>query len=240
MEPIPETTEAVEEFGPFADGLLQTLTAQGRRVRAIVPDCVGVSLASLENGVTFTLASTAEELSLLDALQYAAGGPCVDAVEQDRVLHYAPDDPLNEDQWQLFARGTAAVGIASTLSLPILADETVVGGVNLYAASAHAFTGHHEGIANIFGAWAAGAITNADLSFTTRATAEAAPGKLRDDYNIGVAVAMFAAIKDITLDAARVQLRLAAQRAGVDEAQLADTVIQLGHLPRSDEGPGLE
>lgn len=232
MEPIPETTEAVEEFGPFADGLLQTLTAQGRRVRAIVPDCVGVSLASLENGVTFTLASTAEELSLLDALQYAAGGPCVDAVEQDRVLHYAPDDPLNEDQWQLFARGTAAVGIASTLSLPIMTNDTVVGGVNLYAASAHAFTGHHDEIANIFGAWAPGAITNADLSFTTRTLAEAAPRKLREEYHVQVAVGIVAVMNDITLDAARLQLRLASQRAGVNEAQLADTVIQLGHLPR--------
>ena len=60
MEPIPETVRAIEELGPFAaDGdLLDELHLMGRRVSALVPDCVGVSLGSVEHGVTFTLTAS--------------------------------------------------------------------------------------------------------------------------------------------------------------------------------------
>jgi GAF domain-containing protein len=230
MEPIPETTEAVEEFGPFSDDdLLQTLRGQADRVREVVPECVGLSLASIEDGVTFTLVASAEEIGVLDALQYAADGPCVEAVETSEVLEFVPD-PTDEERWQLFARGTAAAGVASTLSLPIVAHGRVVGGVNLYASSGRAFHGHHEELAAIFDAWAPGAITNSDLSFTSRTTAEGAPSKLRNDVRIEVAVGILAAIHDVGFEAARVQLRAAAQRAGVSEAQLAATLVELERM----------
>ena len=69
---------------------------------------------------------------------------------------------------------TPSVPLLSTVTLPVLAGGAVVGSINLYAASAEAFVGHHEAIARIFDAWAPGAVTNADLSFSTRAVAEQA------------------------------------------------------------------
>jgi GAF domain-containing protein len=239
MEPIPETTKAVDEFGPFSEGdLLQTLKWQSQQVRAIVPDCVGLSLSSAAAGVTFTLVSSVEEVALLDALQYIAGGPCLKAVETQEVLVHSDDDPLDEERWQLFARGTAAMGVASTLSLPVLSDGVVVGSVNLYAASAQAFAGHHDELARLFGAWAPGAITNADLSFRSRSVAEHAPDKLRGEYHIEVAVGIIAKQQHLTPDAARKQFTEAAQRAGVTEAELAGTIIELRHSEDGDPSAG--
>jgi len=74
------------------------------------------------------------------------------------------------------ARAEALAGISSTLSLPILGDGHVVGGVNLYGATSDAFDGHHEDLADACGAWAAGAVTNADLRFNSRVRAAATPG----------------------------------------------------------------
>ena len=59
-------------------------------------------------------------------------------------------------------------GHGSTLSLPILDDDQVVAGVNLYASTDDAFDGKHVEVARVCRAWAPGAVTNADLAFRTR------------------------------------------------------------------------
>lgn len=226
MEPIPETVEAIEELGPFAAGdLLAPLLEQARLVQELVPDCVGLSLASVKDGVTLTLVATSEEIAALDGVQYVFGGPCVDGVEVDEVLEYTSDDVLDERRWQHFARATSAAAVASTLTLPVMADGVVVGSVNLYAASRDAFDGRHADIARIFQAWAPGAVTNADLSFDTRRIAEQASERLEEALGVDIAVGLISASRDIDLDAARDHLRNAALRAGISEAALAQSII---------------
>jgi hypothetical protein len=161
----------------------------------------------------FTLVTTAKEIALLDAIQYLAEGPCVEAVTGDQVLAYEQADLLGEQQWQLFAQATAAASVASTRSLPTL-NETgrVVGSVNLYASMSPAFDGQHEAIAHIVDAWAPGAVTNADLSFATRSVAERAPDLLREDLDLTVASTVIAAQNDVSIDALH----------GKDSARLLD------------------
>lgn len=235
MKPIPETVEAVEEYGPFAhDGtLLEQLDAKAQQVLALVPDCIGLSIASTTEGVTFTLVASDEQIGLLDALQYLLGGPCVAGVEGEQVLAYTQAELFDETDWQVFAQGTAAFGVASTLSLPILADGEVVGSVNLYAGSDQAFTGHHEAVARIFDAWAPGAVTNADLSFSTRLTAEHAPEHLRGMLRVEVAAGILAGRESMNQAAARTHLQESARRAGVTTTQLVETYIDL----MGPEGP---
>jgi GAF domain-containing protein len=226
MEPIPETAAAIEELGPFASGgLLDPLLEQSRLVQALVPDCVGLSLASIKDGVTLTLVATSEEIAALDGVQYVFGGPCVDGAKADEVLEYTDGDVLDERRWQHFATATSAAAVASTLTLPVLADGVVVGSVNLYAASRDAFDGRHAAIAQIFEAWAPGAVTNADLSFDSRRIAEQASERLEEAIGVDIAVGLISASRDIDLDAAREQLRDAALRAGISEAALAQSII---------------
>lgn len=229
MEPIPESIEAVDEFGPFTDGdLLQQLRDRSERVRVLVPDCVGMTLASQVHDVILTLVATSVELAVLDAVQYLYGGPCVDSLEAEMVLTYpAGDEVLDEGHWHDFAQATAAAAIASTLTLPILTGGAVTGSINLYAASAHAFDGRHEDLAHIFDAWAPGAVTNADLTFNTRKEAEQAPRRLREDLNVQVAVGMLAQQDAADLDEARERLRDAAMRAGIRQADLAAGIIEI-------------
>jgi GAF domain-containing protein len=228
MEPIPETAEAIEEYGPFMAGgkdVLLHLTEVAARVRVLVPTCVGMSLAVVKDGVTLTLVATEEDIAALDGVQYASDGPCVRAADDDRVVEFRSDDALDEASWRLFAQATSAAGIASTLSLPIVEGAEVVGSVNLYASAPDAFAGHHEAVAAILGAWAPGAVTNADLEFSTRRTAEQAPGILRDEMRIQVAVGIIVASDGVDTDTARARLRDAAERAGVSESALARKLI---------------
>jgi GAF domain-containing protein len=229
MEPIPETSEAINELYTLADDdLLAQLVAASDRVRAIVPDCIGMSVTILEHGVTFTLVASTAEIAVLDAIQYLAGGPCVRAVDDDAVV--ATDTAtMDEEGWHLFADATAARGVASTLSMPLMTDGAVTGGVNLYGASRRAFQGHYDALAEILGAWAGGAVANADLSFRTRDVARRAPAVLREAAKVEVAVGMLAGLLKISVDESQDRLRRSAVRAGITEPILARTLTDLFH-----------
>ena len=227
MEPIPETYEALEELSD--EELQGQLLEAAGRVEEVVPDCVGMSVTMLRHGVTFTLVASDEAIAVIDAIQYLAGGPCLLAVDAEDTLETRPEDDRQMDErgWQLFAQASTARGIASTLSMPILDDGEVVGGVNLYGATRRAFEGHHEQLAEILGAWAAGAVTNADLDFTTRSAAERAPEVLRSGREVDAAIGALTQVLAIDMDEARQRFTQAADRARLTHTTLAIALTRL-------------
>jgi GAF domain-containing protein len=240
LEPIPETVQAVDELDALDadDELLDELVDLSRQVRRLVPTCVGMTVASTETGVAFTLVATDQDVAMFDAVQYLDGGPCVHGARIDSVVTTNHDDLFDESKWQLFAEATAAQGIASTLTLPVVVSGQVVGTVNLYASTRAAFDGHHRSLAGLFSAWAPGAVTNADLSFRTREIAARAPDILRAAARVDTVVGILAATEQISIDEAYERLHQAAPRAGVDESELAETLLELRPRPRTDStGP---
>ena len=83
----------------------------------------------------------------------------------------------------------------------------------------------HEQVAEIVGGWAPGAVANADLSFSTRRTAQDAPRLLFEEMRLHIAVGILVATLGISVEEARERLRDSALRAGVDEAAMARIVI---------------
>jgi NarL family two-component system response regulator LiaR len=128
------------------------------RAQAVVPRCVGLSLASALGDYPLTLAATSDDIAVLDAAQYLSGGPCVDAAQAATALLCTEEQLADMPGWRRFAAATAAAGVASTLSLPITDTRGLVGTVNLYASTRDAFEGHDEALARVFEGWAATAI----------------------------------------------------------------------------------
>jgi GAF domain-containing protein len=201
-----------------------SLMAMSRRVRENAPDCVAMSLSVIETGLTFTVARDRPGASLLDAVQYLDGGPCLEATEL-REVEATDDLPTDEGRWQMFARAEALAGISSTLSLPILNEDRVVGGVNLYASTSDAFDEHHEELAAACGAWAAGAVTNADLGFSSRIRAATTPGRLFEHRDVDLASGLVAESQGLSIDEAGQRIRRAAAQAGVSEADFAQFLL---------------
>ncbi len=223
MEPIPETRQVLEGLMRHGDvGAAARMVRLGREAKAVVPECVGLSLSLLEEGVTFTLVASSVEIAALDAMQYVESGPCVTSIDVGRPVESWPGDAATEEQWHLFSVASAAAGVRSTLTLPIEADDgQVVGAINLYAATPTAFEDHHDELAKVLGGSAQHAVRNADLDFRTRREAAEAPQRLEERYDVDLALALIAAEQDLTLDAARERLRAAAARAGITDAQAA-------------------
>jgi len=225
VKPTPETLKALAELARHGStDLVVAVLAMGRQAQDIVPECVGLSLALFEDGLTFTLAASAEEIAALDAVQYIDGGPCVAGAHDDETIEANAGDFIDEDRWLMYARASAAAGVASSLTLPIVRGEQVWGSVNLYAATDNAFTGHHEELAAALGASAEQAVLNADLSFRTRLAAAEAPKRVAEQEEIQVALGIIAASQHVDIPAARERLREAAARAGITEVQAARAV----------------
>ena len=223
MEPIPETIEALHELDPHLDHdtILDQLQRSARLARGLAPGLVGFSIAAHEHGITFTLVATDDEIAALDGVQYLTSGPCVDAMDDEHGIATTSDDLFSEPRWRAFAQATAAAGVRSTVTFPIVEGDKVTGTVNLYGRSETTFDGKHQLLAAVFSAWAPGAVTNADLSFSTRHVADQAPAQLREDALIAAATGILAASREVPVDAARAQLEDSAARAGVPVGKLA-------------------
>ncbi len=233
MEPVPETRQALVDLAEQGeDDLEPTLRAMSAVAQEIAPACVGLSLAQLADGLTFTMVASNDEAAVLDAVQYLDGGPCVEAGHEAHLVDVSGTDLMNEGRWLLYAHTTAATGVASSLTLPILQQGRVIGSVNLYGATPDAFDGRHEQLARALGASAEAAVSNADLSFRTRLAAAYAPQRVADRDDVDIAVGMIAARQRVDIPIAEERLRQAAARAGLTEGQVA-RVIRALTLPES-------
>lgn len=228
MEPLPQTVEALRELTRHGDTTVAHALLQiSKDVQRIVPEIVGLSLSFIEENLTFTMTATAVPVAELDAMQYLDGGPCERTLRSGDVTTWRAGDSADEDQWQLFARATSAAGIQSTLSLPVMRNGIVSAGVNLYASGSDAFDGHHHELAAACGAWAGGAVTNADLDFTTRFAAAEAPQRLRAEQLVDQALGALIARSDVDPGEAEQRLRDAARRAGISDAQMARAILDV-------------
>ena len=226
MEPVPETDEALARLSRrSSDDVSKALQSQVLEAQKIVPELLGVSVASTAEGLTFTFVASSEVVALLDALQYLDGGPCVEAVRDGTVVDVPNADVLNEEQWQLFAQAESAAGVRSTLSLPVVTGGHVTGSVNLYASQAGAFDDRHDQLADVFGAWAAGAVTNADLAFRSRLEAAEAPAKLEALDDVAKAVGVVAVRQGVSTSEVQTRLEHAGTLAGIRTEQLAQAVL---------------
>lgn len=226
VEPIPETEQALAQLSSEPpDELSAALLGQVSRAQQIVPELVGVSLASTAEGVTFTFVASSDMVATLDALQYLDGGPCVEAVRDGQFVDVPNADALDERQWELFSQAESAAGVEATLSMPVLRADRVIGGVNLYASRAGAFQGRHDQLAHVFGAWAEGAVTNADLAFRTRLEAVKTPARLDALDDIAKAVGVVAARQGVGTVEARTRLEQAGTLAGIATENVARAVL---------------
>lgn len=226
MEPLPETSSAARMLRFQTDlDVLPDLRSKAGRVRELVPDCVGISLALLDHDVTLTLVADPAEFLVLDALQYLGGGRGPDGPDGTH-RDSSTADLLDERRWQRLSREASARGVATTLSMPVYDHERLVGAVSLYAGAPNAFGGQHQDLAEIFGAWAGGAVTNADLSFDSREEAVQAPRQVAGDILLEQACQILSRDLGIDLAAARERLYVVAAREGVSPVQVAVALIR--------------
>lgn len=236
MEPLPESLEVLRQLeADTGEELVEPIRRVSRTLSDLVPSCLGFSLSYVHQGIAVTFLATDPQLALLDGVQYAVGGPCVDAIDTgDAISLDDVTDPLDERLWELFGQAATAHGVRSTLSFPLHEQADVVGGVNVYAADRRAFAGVSDQVAVMFGAWAGEAVHNADLTWQTRVDARHGVERLEDASAVERAVGVLHVSEDLTLDAARERIHQAALRADITPSEVARAIIALQGVPPDD------
>ncbi|WP_167399050.1 GAF and ANTAR domain-containing protein [Arthrobacter pityocampae] len=122
------------DINEFLDALARlaadTLSAPGGNVMC------GVTL--LRGRSKATVASSSEQATLMDEVQYAFDdGPCIRAARDGQV--YSVDDFLQEQRFGEYTAAIAGHGIRSAIGVPIPLDGLAAAGLNLYSTQPHAF-----------------------------------------------------------------------------------------------------
>jgi transcriptional regulator with GAF, ATPase, and Fis domain len=124
-----------------------------------IPGCdfVGVSVRHGKNDIT-TPAATDAMAERADNLQYELGeGPCLDAVWAEDQSHI--QDMTTEQRWPRWAPLAADLGIMSVLSTRLATGANVVGALNLYSLTPHAYNAESAITAHIYATHASAALT---------------------------------------------------------------------------------
>lgn len=196
-------------------------------------ETAGITLQS-EGGPTST-AYFGEGALPLDRAQYATDdGPCLTAYRTGETVRL--DHIANESgRWPDFATQAADHGIHSSLSLPLIVDDQIVGALNLYATSPAPFTDDNVELARTFARQAAVAIANAEVYWRTFELTQNLEAALDNRDRIGQAKGILIATHKITSDEAFDLLRRDSQNLNLKLRDIADHVIQTGQLPNEHE-----
>jgi GAF domain-containing protein len=218
LQRVAELTE--EAIGP-ADFVGITLPVEGRQRTAVFTDP-----ASPE----------------IDQAQYDSGdGPCLDAIRDQQV--HPVEATSEEGPWPEFRGAASAHGIGSTLSLPLIVDDRVVGAMNLYARPERAFGDEDRDASLQFAAQAAIVLANAQAYRDAFELSARLGEAMKNRATIEQAKGILMGARGCTPEAAFEALVSAAQRDGTGIREMARRIVvdATGRDPEDDgngSGPG--
>ncbi|WP_448624823.1 ANTAR domain-containing protein [Geodermatophilus sp. URMC 64] len=162
---------ALERLGRLAlreQSMESLLQAVADSARTVMPGTPEASISVLAPGrAAATVAFTGQLAMDLDEAQYSEGyGPCLHAAATHELTEIV--DTRTEERWPDYARRAAERGNLSSLSVPLIIDETTSGALNIYAREADAFDDAGRAAATGFAPYAAVAIANMQDYQSTR------------------------------------------------------------------------
>lgn len=229
MEATPATFDALE----MVDRLGETVVGAGLRriaaeVRDIVPECLGMSLTLVEDNVTLTIVAADDEAPMSAMPRLVEAGTHEEQVGRTEARAAGQPQRPHEGRWSM-RPGAGTTPVLGSLTLPLLDQDRVVAGVNLYAGVPDALEAHRDEIAAIVGSWTTEAVRDADRSFSTRLRTAEASDTLANEADVDTAASILASVWDVEHATSRAWLGEAADRAGLREVDLAHDVIR-NHL----------
>lgn len=132
-----------------------------------IPGADGAGLTLLTPGRADLTVATSAFVARVDAAQYGLGeGPCLSAA-RDRLTVLA-GSLSGDPRWPRFGGRAARMGVHSSLSLPLVTPDEVIGTMNVYAHAKHVFDDRAAELGGLFAVPAAIAVHNAHVLEETR------------------------------------------------------------------------
>jgi len=205
------------------DDLTSTLTEICRIASRAVPGAEGASITTLREGRPVAIASD-DWAREFDEMQYAEHeGPCFDAFRTGNVFRIR--DLRNEQRWPSWVPQAVEHGAVSVVSLPMTAEGSAIGALNLYGRKPDAFTSEAVSVAGILAGHAGLASQVAASLFRHRDLAEQMTEAMRSRAVIEQAKGMLMLALGLGDAEAFDLLREHSQRRNVKVRELAERLV---------------
>ena len=221
------TLQTLTQFRVSDSPVAETLQRIAQIACEAIPaaEIVGITLLDQGRGPA-TPIYTDERSPVIDEGQYRDGrGPCLDAWRDRRVVR-VDDVEATAVEYPSFTRAALDHGVRSTLSLPLVAGETGLGALNLYARTPTGLDDGHERVGGELAAAAAAVLANGTAYEAARRLGEqlveAAPLRAVIEQAKGV---LMAEDPDLSPDGALQRLADAARRQDVALRAIAQQVV---------------
>jgi len=140
---------------PAIEDLLSELA---RLAVSAVDSAMSCGITVRQYQAPYTVATSDDRAAIVDEEQYGAGaGPCLEALSSSRLV--VVEDQASDDRWPTYREAATALGVRSSLSLPLVVGDRTLGALNLYAYDRpSAFNEKQMATAKTFAAEAAAAL----------------------------------------------------------------------------------
>jgi GAF domain-containing protein len=187
-------------------------------------DAASVTLIETRAHDAETVVSSHDLALRADKEQYDRdAGPCLDAARHGDT-YYVPD-MTDEPRWGGYPAAAAALGVRSSLSIPLAARSKPLGALNLYAETPDAFSEAARDLARLFGAQASVAVANAQVVDASRRLASQLQEAMRSRAVIEQAKGILMAERGCDGDGAFELLKSASQRENVKLREIAERLV---------------
>ena len=228
-------TKVLERLGRLSltdlsmDDLLQQIAELSSSVMPGQPEA---SVTVIVRGKASTVASSGDLADRLDERQYEQdAGPCLRAARTGEMTEIA--DARTETRWPDYARRAVEHGCLSSLSIPLVIDESgqVSGALNVYAREPDAFDGASREAAIAFASYAAVAAGNLHAFRSAQDTVENLRVALASRAVIDQAKGILMERHKLSADEAFQMLAQASMTSNVKVRDVAEHLTSTGELP---------
>jgi len=203
----------------------ETLTSVTQVTQMAVPQAEFVGISMDVSGQTGTYVFTDPEISDIDRVQYETGdGPCVRAFRTGQIVQIpSTREPGDFPKFKKVARSH---GIGSTLSVPMNANNEIVGALNLYARDEHAFSDTDVRITQSFATQAAFLLVNTKAYWDARTLSDGLAEAMKSRAEIEQAKGIIMATTGLDADAAFAKLVAQSQHENIKVRELAEQLVR--------------
>ncbi len=183
----------------------------------------GAGVTLVEEGGAFTASHSDDVTKQADAMQYALGqGPCLSAWQRRSIIRI--DSMPEERRWPLWCSAGAAMGIMSSLSVPLRVAGTEVGAMKAYSPLRSNYDERDEEIMRMLAERSSIVITSVWESSGADQLSERLADAMETRRVIGIAEGILIAREGLDEEGAFRMLREAALRNGI---KLGDAAREL-------------
>ena len=230
MSDLTELHQALAGVVLGGRGLAEVLTEIVGIARRAMPGAEASSITLIRGETAFTAAFDGQMAMDADELQYQRGyGPCVDAGRAGQV--FLVEDMRNEQRWPDYAEHVAALGVRSSLSVPLPFQGVTIGALNNYAAAPGSFGEDDVAVGQEVAAWVALAVGNADMVARTVDDLAGMQAAMASRAVIEQAKGILMERRKYTEDQAFTALTRASQNTNIKLRDVADELVRTGALP---------